>query len=145
MTELEEIQQKFESGRLEPIKRDLDHFIRTHWEQIEAFRHEKSLKGQLLPDDVAIKFYVLRHRSINPESEIREQLEEIQREKWIRGVQLGRPPDEQEVAIEWTLKHSAGWRAHRVTTIIYCIDREKDRYVAIFREAAQAAGRREPA
>ena len=137
MTELEEIQQKYEGGRLEHIKRDLECFIAAHRAEIEEFRQEPSKRGQApLPEDVAIKFYILRHRSINAEAEIREQLEEIQREKWIRGIREGRAPDECQVAMDWARAHSAGWRAHRVTTIIYVLDREKQRYVDILRKVA---------
>ena len=84
-----------------------------------------------LPDDAAIKFYLLRYRSINPQREIKEQLEEIQKEKWIRGVRQGCPPDAEEVALEWARPHSAAWREHRVTTIIYVFEQEKEHYCAL--------------
>ena len=140
MTELEEIQQKYDKGRLDGIKRDLERFIDVHRVQIETFKQELTAKLHLqLTDENAIKQYILKHRSINPEAEIREQLEEIQKEKWIRGVQQGCEPDEMQVAIEWARTHGAGWRAHRVTTIIYVFDREKDRYVGILRNGKAAS------
>src|SRR5262245_6190254 len=135
MTELEEIQQKYEKGGLDHIKRDLERFIDVHRPRIEAFKAEMTHKLHLeLTDDNVIKQYILKHRSINPEAEIREQLEEIQKEKWIRGVQQGCAPDDAQVAIDWAKAHGAGWRAHRVTTIIYVFDRDKQRYVDMFRK-----------
>jgi hypothetical protein len=136
MTELEEIQQKYDSGQLDHIKRDLERFIVAHRAKIDEFRKELAAKfHRELSEDFTIKQYILKHRSINPESEIREQLEEIQKEKWIRGIQQGCAPDDNEVFFAWSKAHGAGWRAHRVTTIIYVFDRDKQRYVDIFQKS----------
>lgn len=135
MTELDEIQRKYDTGRLDPIKRDLERFIDVHRPRIEAHKAELTEKLHLqITDENAIKQYILKHRSINPEAEILDQLEEIQKEKWIRGVQQGCAPDDTEVACAWAKAHGAGWRAHRVTTIIYVFERDKDRYVSILRK-----------
>jgi hypothetical protein len=136
MSEIDEIRAKYDSGKLEPIRLDLERFIRAHKAEIRKFQ-DRNVAKKLPPlsDEVAIKLYILQHRSINPAREIREQLEEIQREKWIRGVQTGREPDAQTVASEWSREHSAGWRAHRVTEIIYVFDREKERYVRLLQGA----------
>jgi hypothetical protein len=131
MSEIDEIRQKYDAGQLEAIKQDLERFVVAHRGAVATYRAEQEKRGLRLTDEAAIKFYILRHRSINPQREIRDQLEEIQREKWIRGIQLGRPPDAQEVAREWTQKHSAHWRSHRITTIIYVFEREKERYIRL--------------
>jgi hypothetical protein len=133
VSELDDIRQQYESGHLDSIKDDLKHFICLNRTKILAYRDEQEGKGLTLPDDAAIKFYLLRYRSINPAREIREQLEEIQKEKWIRGVLTGCPPDAQQVALEWARTHSAAWRQHRVTTIVYVFEQEKDRYCAMLR------------
>jgi len=128
VSELDDIRRQYESGQLDSIKEDLKHFITLHRSKILAYRAEQEEKGLTLPDDAAIKFYLLRYRSINPQREIREQLEEIQKEKWIRGVLTGCAPDAQQVALEWARTHSAAWRQHRVTTIVYVFEQEKERY-----------------
>jgi hypothetical protein len=134
MTELDEIREDYDKGRLEPIKQDLERFLVAHRAQIHTFRQTQETRGlPPMSDEVAIKFYIIRHRSINPSREIQDQLREIEREKWIRGVVTGRQPDPQEVALEWAKNHSAGWRAHRVTTIIYCFDRDKERYIGLLK------------
>lgn len=133
MSELDDIRRQYESGLLDSIKDDLGHFIRLHKSKILAYREEQQGKGLTLPDDAAIKFYLLRYRSINPQREIREQLEEIQKEKWIRGVLTGCAPDAQEVALEWARTHSAAWRQHRVTTIVYVFEQDKERFCAMLR------------
>ncbi|HLY12112.1 MAG TPA: hypothetical protein VKW04_22615 [Planctomycetota bacterium] len=133
MSELDDIRLQYESGELDSIKQDLGYFICLHRPKILAFRAEQEAKGLSLPDDAAIKFYLLRYRSINPQREIREQLEEIQKEKWIRGVLSGCAPDAQQVALEWARTHSAAWRQHRVTTIVYVFEQEKERFCAMLR------------
>jgi hypothetical protein len=130
---LDDIRQQYESGQLDSIKDDLVHFICLHKSKILAYRDEQEQKGLTLPDEAAIKFYLLRYRSINPQREIREQLEEIQKEKWIRGVLTGCAPDAQQVALEWARTHSAAWRQHRVTTIVYVFEQEKERYCTMLR------------
>lgn len=133
MSDIDDIRQQYESGKLDSIKEDLGLFICTHRTKILGYRAEQEEKGLTLPDEAAIKFYITRYRSINPQREIKEQLEEIQKEKWIRGILTGRAPDGQEVALEWARTHSAAWRQHRVTTIIYVFEQEKERYCAMLR------------
>lgn len=132
MSEIDEIRSKYDSGQLEEIRKDLERFIRVHREQILRYRDtNRSPDVSPLPDEVAIKLYILRHRSINPKREIEEQLQEINREKWIRGVQSGLAPDPQQVASEWSRLYSAGWRSHRVLSIVYVFEREKERYLRL--------------
>ena len=133
MSEIDSIRRQYESGKLDSIKEDLGRFICAHRTRIGEYRAEQERKGLTLNDEAAVKFYLLRYRSINPGREIREQLEEIQKEKWIRGVRLGCPPDDEQVALEWARTHSAAWREHRVTTIVYVFEQEKDRYCAMLR------------
>lgn len=128
MSDLDDIRRQYESGALDSIKEDLAKFICAHRTRIQEYRAEYEGKGMTLPDEAAIKFYLLRYRSINPQREIKEQLEEIQKEKWIRGIRQGSPPDAEAVALEWARSHSAAWREHRVTTIIYVFEQEKARY-----------------
>lgn len=128
MSELDEIRQKYDSGRLDAIKVDLERFIIAHRSRILEYRTRHDREGVRFPEEVAVKFYLLRHRTINSQREIGDQLEEIRKEKWIRGVQAGRPPDEQEVAMEWARRYAAVWREHRVTTIVYVFDQEHERY-----------------
>ena len=131
MTDIDEIRRQYETGRLDSIKEDLSRFICAHRSRILDYRAEQERKGLQLSDEAAIKFYLLRYRSINPQREIREQLEEIQKEKWIRGVHQGCPPDEEQVAREWAYQHSAAWREHRVTVIVYVFEQEKDRFCSL--------------
>ncbi|HEY3226093.1 MAG TPA: hypothetical protein VGK61_03735 [Planctomycetota bacterium] len=141
MTEIDEIRTKYESGELDYIKADLERFIIAHAQEIERYRRDQVERGlPPIADDTAIKFFIIQNRSINPEREILEQVAEIEREKWIQGVKTGSAPDPQAVCQEWASKYSAGWRSHRVTSIVYVFEREKDRYLRILRESACAPG-----
>ena len=132
MSEIESIRQRYEAGALDGLCRDLEVFLKSHRDAIRNFRNEQVEQGfKNMPLDVAVKFYILKHRTINPGGDISEQLQEIQREKWIKGVQIGHEPDAQSVAQEWTRKYSASWRAHRVTSIVFVFEKEKDRYLKL--------------
>lgn len=132
MTEIDEIRRKYDTGVLDSLKEDLDRFLRTHREQILTLQREQVARGMKeMTCEVAVKFYILRQRTINPQRDIRDQLREIEREKWIQGVNSGRAPDPQEVALEWSRRHSANWRSHRVTSILYVFERDKERYLKL--------------
>jgi len=132
MSEIDEIRRKYESGQLDVIREDLERFLRAHREQILRFRDSRRTSPSLgLSDELAVKLYILRQRSINPKREIEEQLQEIHREKWIRGIQMGQPPDAEQVASEWARLYSAGWRSHRVLSIVYVFEREKERFLRL--------------
>ena len=141
MTEIDEIRSKYESGQLDYIKADLERFIIAHAPEIEQYKRDQIERGLApIADDTAIKFFIIQNRSINPEREILEQVAEIEREKWIQGVKTGAAPDAQAVCQEWANKHSAGWRQHRVTIIVYVFEREKDRFLRVLHENARQAG-----
>src|SRR5438552_19082237 len=92
MSEIDEIRTKYETGQMDAIRADLERFIRVHRLEILRFRDSNVAKNlPRLTDETAVKLFILQHRSINPRREIEEQLQEISREKWIRGIQLGRP------------------------------------------------------
>jgi len=141
MTEIDEIRSKYESGQLDYIKTDLERFIIVHAAEIEQYKRDQIERGlPPITDDTAIKFFIIRNRSINPEREILEQVAEIEREKWIQGVKTGSAPDPHAVCAEWANKYSAGWRQHRVTLIVYVFERDKDRFLRVLHENARAAG-----
>jgi hypothetical protein len=131
MTELDEIRLEYEAGRLETIKEDLQRFLLAHRAEIAACRAAEVQAGREHPDSDTVKLFILRHRSIHPQHEIRDQLEEIQKEKWIRGVRQGCAPDAQQVAADWARAHSAAWRQHRLATILYVFEQEQERYLKL--------------
>jgi hypothetical protein len=136
MSELEELRSDWDSGRLSDLARDLIEFVRSHRTDILEFRDRQlaRLRGVPLTDDLAIRMYILQIRSISPKGEIKDQLQEIEREIWYRG-EHGSGVDRQEVAREWCLRHAPGWRDHRVMAIIFVFDRIKDQLLELLRES----------
>lgn len=134
MSEVDEIRRRYEAGELDGIREDLMRFIEAHREAIASFQQQRAHLGNApVTDELALKLYIIKQRSINPEREIREQLAEIEREKWIQGVQTGRPPDEKTVAREWAIRHGAAWRGHRVATIVFLLDAEREGFLRLYR------------
>jgi hypothetical protein len=138
-SQLEQLCREYASGQLDSIKEDLAAFVRRQAPAIRRLREDYFGSTSVPPtaDEVAIKMFILKSRSINPTREILDQLDEINREKWIRGVQSGAAPDAQSVAQDWARLHSPGWRDHRVMAIIYVFERDKERYLALVRESAE--------
>lgn len=139
-SELEQLAREFDGGALDALKGDLEAFLRRNAEEIRRLRDEYFGAGGVPPtaDEVAVKMFILKSRSINPTREILDQIEEINREKWIRGVHEGCPPDPQAVAQDWARLYSPGWRDHRVMAIIYVFERDKDKYLSLVRADVQA-------
>lgn len=136
VSELDEIRALYESGGCDGIKEDLARYIEVHRPEIRRYQESRQKLGLADVDDtLAVRLFIIKHRSINPAREISEQLEEINKEKWIQGVKLGHEPDPQQVAEEWTRLHSAGWRSHRVAVILYVFDRDKERFLGIYRKS----------
>lgn len=133
MSELDEIRRKYESGQLDEMREDLAKFLVAHRTRIAAFRADEEARGVPLDDETAVKLYLVHLRSINPRREIQEQLEEIRKETWIRGINEGSAPDPEAVANDWARKYSAAWRSHRLTTIVYVFERDKERYLQLLR------------
>lgn len=135
VTELNELKRRYESGEFDAIREDLERFLRKHRAAIAAARCEQERRGVPVSEEEAVKLYILRHRSINPERDMRDQLEEIRREAGRRAAApAGAPPaDAEEVTLEWARYRSAAWRSYRLTAILYVFDREKDRYLRLLR------------
>jgi len=139
MSELEELQKEWEAGRLGQVARDLIEFVRNHRADILEYRdrHLSKLRGGAgAPDDLALRMYILQVRSISPQGEIRDQLQEIEREIWYRGEHGSGQVDRQEIAREWCMRHAPGWRDHRVMAIVFVLERIRTELVGILREQA---------
>ena len=136
-SELENLGREYEGGKLDAIKSDLDGFLRRYAADVRRLRDDYFGAADVPPtaDEVAIKMFILKSRSINPTREILDQMDEINREKWIRGIQAGCAPDAAAVAQDWARLYSPGWRDHRVMAIIFVFERDKQRYLDILHSA----------
>ena len=132
MTELETLKKEFASGKYRVIEKDLETFLVKNAESIKKFKEQVSSKlGRECSTEMAIKWYILQIRSINPTDEIKSELDEIEKEIWYRAEQEGGRIDRSKVAEEWCMRHAPGWRDHRVLSIIFVFDQNKERYTSV--------------
>lgn len=139
MNEMNALKQEFSEGKYHSIPADLEFFIEKNRTQIRRFRDEvlARMPGVKPTDALALKWYVLQIRSINPVHEIREELTEIEQEIWIEGERTRRTPDRLKVVREWCARHAPGWRDHRVLAIVYVLENDIGRYVGILNRDLQ--------
>lgn len=123
--ELDEVNQEYAQGKLEKIKEDLELFIKSHKEPIKAV--SARLKVNL---DIALRFYILHKRTINTKKENLDQICEMKKEIWYRHEEDSSKP-ENEIIADWTRKHAAGWRDHRIIQILFVYLQDKDKYLAL--------------
>ena len=69
----------------------------------------------------ATKHLIIRAGVVHPPSEMRDQVQEIQDEIWIRGERGDF--DRQNIAHEWTSRHAANWRRWRLREYLFVADR----------------------
>lgn len=131
MSELHDLGKEYGTGKFGVVERDLEVFLIRNREEILRFKATLARKNPAVTDEVAVKWYLLQLRTLNPVAEIRDQLREIEEECWIRAEKAGGGISRDEVAREWCARHAPGWRDHRVMAIIYCFERCKERLLPL--------------
>ncbi|MFH0888576.1 MAG: hypothetical protein V1871_05140 [Planctomycetota bacterium] len=132
--ELKKLSENYCLGQYKELEKDLEDFIRNNKDAIKKFK-ETELKTHLdvdLPtDELAIKLYILKTRTINPATEIKTELAEIEKEIWIQGEKIKQSPDRNKIAIEWCKSHAPGWRDNWVFAALYVFEHNKDHYIRL--------------
>jgi hypothetical protein len=123
-------------GRYKELEKDLEDFIRNNKETIKKFKESEleNLVDTMPTDELAIKLYIIKTRTINPSTEIKKELEEIEKEVWYQGEKLKSPADRNKIAIEWCRVHAPGWRDNWVMTALYVFEHNKEHYLKLFQE-----------
>ena len=123
--QLDQIRRRYEAGDLDYILEDIITFVIQHQQEIRLYRDIKSrLHGKPLGDWCAIARVILDRKSINPRRELGDEIEEVQRERWIRG-ERGEMLTENEAAELWARFHAAGWRDHRLLVYLYIVSENR--------------------
>lgn len=126
---IEELEVMHDEGNLEYIRSSLENFVFSHRNNI--FGYKKILEtvySQEISLDCALRLYILKTRSVNFHMDLRDQLEEIKKEVWIRHENHD-PKSEDEIALEWAKKYGEKWREYRVMSILYFYDKNKNHYL----------------
>lgn len=137
--ELQEIVRDFEQGKLKEIEHSLATFITKNRDNILRFKNHylEKIHKKEVNDELAIKLYIQQIRTINPQDDIKEQLEEIEREIWYTGERLKAPPNREEVAREWVKKYAPGWRFHKILTVIFVFEKFKDYFISLLHQTSE--------
>jgi len=131
--ELKNLSEQYCQGEYKELQKDLENFIVKNKAAIKTFREVelKKLGVKTPTNELAIKFYILKTRTINPATEIEKELAEIEREIWYQGEKLKTTPDRNKVAIEWCKMHAPGWRDNWVFAALYAFENNKEHYVKL--------------
>ncbi|MEK7448018.1 MAG: hypothetical protein AAB019_00875 [Planctomycetota bacterium] len=130
---LGKLEQEFCSGKFSNIEKDLELFIIQHKNDIKRFRDTEltKIKDTGVSDELAIKLFIMRTRSINPLEEIKLELDEIEKEIWYQGEKTNGLINREQVTKKWCEQHAAGWRDHWVMTVLYVFERFKDKFIKL--------------
>ncbi|MBI4834264.1 MAG: hypothetical protein HY811_05550 [Planctomycetes bacterium] len=131
MTEIEKLEQEYCAGKFKILESELTEFIKTHKESIKQLKDDElgNIKGIQASDELAIKLFILKSRSINPTKEIKIELDEIEKEVWYQGEKRQGQIDRNKIAEEWCKKHAAGWRDNWILGALLVFERDKQKFV----------------
>jgi hypothetical protein len=131
--ELKKLSQDYCLGQYKELEKDLEDFIRNNKEAIKKFKETelKNLDVDSPSNELAIKLYILKTRTINPTTEIKKELSEIEKEIWIQGEKIKSSPDRNKIALEWCKLHAPGWRDNWVFAALYVFEHNKEHYIRL--------------
>ncbi|MBR9691217.1 hypothetical protein GOV06_00350 [Candidatus Woesearchaeota archaeon] len=132
--ELNEIESNYENGMYKELSDCLEEFLKAHAKEIPGFKKgvEKKFKRSFLMEE-AVNLFILNHRIINLNLDLRDQQKEIEKEQYYRG-ERHEDTDLETVALEWTRNYGGLWRLHRTREVIYVFRRENGKYMNVVYE-----------
>lgn len=136
MSEIEKLEKDYQAGKFKIIEAELEKFIRSHKEEIKKFKETElsQLKKIKASDELAMKLFILKTRSINPSNEIKAELDEIEKEIWYQCEKQKKPIDRNKIAMEWCKKHAPGWRDNWILGALLVFERNKKRFLSLLNE-----------
>jgi len=134
--ELKKLSQEYCLGRYNELEKDLEAFITKNKEAIRKFKSDevKDMGVDTPTDELAVKLFILKTRSINPATEIKTELKEIEKEIWYQGEKTKSLPDRNKIAIEWCKLHAPGWRDNWVFAALYVFEHNKAHYIKLLEQ-----------
>lgn len=134
-TSVSEIKNRYEEGELDRVKEDLEMFLRNRKEPILSFQNtlEDQFPNREVDLEFAVKAYILKVRSINPEAEIKKEVKMIRSE--VDRIQSQKDIPREEIVRKWCSKYASAWREQRVLSILYVFEQHKDHYLSALRSS----------
>jgi len=134
--ELKKLSEEYCLGRYTELAKDLEAFIRKNKSAIKQFKAEglKTFGVANPSDELAVKLFIIKTRSINPATEIKTELAEIEKEIWYQGEKTKSVPDRNKIAMEWCKLHAPGWRDNWVVAALYVFEHDKPYYLKLLNQ-----------
>jgi hypothetical protein len=136
LSEIDKLEKDYQSGRFKLIESQLGKFIQEHKSKIKEFKKKEliNVKNVAPSDELAIKLFILKSRSISPLDEIKAELDEIEKEVWYQSEKEKKPVDRNKIALEWCKKHAPGWRDNWILGALLVFERNKKKFVTLLNE-----------
>ena len=136
MSPLDNLRQDYQSGKFKDIEADMAQFIQRNKNEIMKFKdtHLVRLTDTAPTDELAIKLFLMKTRSLNTIHELKLELDEIEKEIWYQGEKTQGAVDRNQVAQQWSKQYAAGWRDHFTTVTLYAFEQNKNKYLEILRD-----------
>jgi len=127
--ELKQIKQNYQRGKYSSLSKSLKLFIRKNARKILVFKgeFEEEQKTKLTLEE-AVRFFILDRKIIDLQSDIKEQLKEMDKELWYRGEKQENPNRDQTY-MQWIKQYGAAWRIHRTREIVYVFNQSPKEYL----------------
>jgi len=136
LSEIDKLEKDYQSGRFKLIEAQLGKFIQDHKNKIKEFKKKELINVKNLnpSDELAIKLFILKSRSICPLDEIKAELEEIEKEVWYQSEKQKKPVDRNKIALDWCKKHAPGWRDNWILGALLVFERNKKKFVSLLND-----------
>jgi hypothetical protein len=130
---LKQLEEEYNAGRYKELEKDLESFIIENKSFINSLRTTgfDYIADEAFAKEQAVLLCIVNSQCINLSTENRKQVEEIEKEIWIRGEKMHTAPDREKVAIEWCRLYAHGWKEHWILAAVYIFQRDKKRYLKL--------------
>ena len=137
-SEINNIANDYCNGKYRELEKDLEKFIIQNKADINKFKEAElaDFKDIQLTDEMAVKMYIVKTKSINQLTEIKTELDEIEKEIWYTGEKNKQPANRDAVAMNWCKQHAPGWRDHWVMASLYVFEHNKAHYLKLLNDPA---------
>lgn len=134
---LDEIKEMYREGKLDDIREDLASFLEERAGQIRDLmeRARDTFPEKDISLSFGVKMYIQQIRSINPENEIQQEMEEIKQEIREQKKKGDTEISRDEIIRQWCEIYAPSWRDNHVLSVIYVFEQEEERYLSLLKEA----------
>lgn len=141
--ELREIERDHACGRFSMLETALERYMSGRGATVLLFHQQMQTTAPDATLDAAVCAYLLSsntlipNKALTPQQDMEDQREEIKREYWYQGEKGNH--DHAAIASDWITKYGAGWRKHRMRTLLWLYQQRREHYLSLLTAPRQAA------